>query len=104
VRALLAWEPQPVDRDLVLRAPDIERRHGLSWWVSTIVAEAKLQNCALLLSEELQDGWSCDGLAVCDQFKTQVEDEQGRYAATPAPASRHRPRGRPRRKVRSSVE
>lgn len=28
VHALLAWEPQPVDHDLVLRGRDIERRHG----------------------------------------------------------------------------
>lgn len=99
VRALLAWEPQPVDRDLVLRARDIEGRHRLSWWDSLIVAAAQLQNCALLLTEDLQDGWSCEGLTVCNPFKTQIEEERGRYIATPAPASRHRPRGRPRRRA-----
>jgi hypothetical protein len=29
VRALLAWEPQPVDRDLLLQAHDVEQRHAL---------------------------------------------------------------------------
>ena len=104
VRALLAWEPQPVDRDLVLRASDIEGRHRLSWWDSLIVAAAQLQNCALLLTEDLQDGWSCEGLTVCNPFKTQIEDERGRYMATPAPASRHRSRGRPRRKALDLAE
>lgn len=98
VRALLAWNPQPLDREVVLLARDIEQRHGLSWRDSLIVAAAQLQNCALLLTEDLPDGWTCDGLTVCNPFKTGVEDEQERYVATPAPMSRHRPRGRPRRK------
>jgi len=99
VRALLAWDPQPVDRDLLLRAHDVEDRHGLSWWDSMIVAAAQLQNCSLLLTEDLQDGWRCDGVTVCNPFKTQVADEPAHYIATPAPVSRHRPRGRPRRKT-----
>jgi predicted nucleic acid-binding protein len=103
VRALLAWAPQPVDRDVVLRARDIERRHGLSWWDSMIVAAAQLQSCALLLTEDLQDGWACDGVTVCNPFEARIEDMQARYDATmPAPESRHRPRGRPRRKVLAS--
>jgi predicted nucleic acid-binding protein len=98
VRALLAWNPQPLDREVVLLARDIERRHGVIWRDSLIVAAAQLQNCALLLTDDLPDGWTCDGLTVCDPFKTQVGDERERYVATPAPVSRHRPRGRPRRK------
>jgi predicted nucleic acid-binding protein len=99
VQALFTWDPQPVDRELLALARELERRYGLSWRDSLIVAAAQLQNCILLLTEDLQDGWTCDGLTVCDPFKTQVEDERGRYAATPAPASRHRPRGRPRRRA-----
>jgi predicted nucleic acid-binding protein len=104
VRALLAWDPQSVDRDLLLRAHDVEHRHGLSWWDSMIVAAAQLQNCALLLTEDLQEGWSCDGVTVCNPFKTQVAEEPARYVATPAPASRHRPRGRPRRKILTATD
>ena len=102
VRALLAWEPQPIDADLLLRAHDIEGRHGFSWWDAMIVAAAQLQNCSLLLTEDLQDGWSCDGVTVCNPFKTQIADEPARYVATPAPASRHRRPGRPRRNVRAA--
>lgn len=98
VRALFSWDPQTVDRHLLLRAHDVERRHRLSWWDSMIVAAAQLQNCPLLLSEDLQDGWSCDGVTVCNPFRMQVSEEQVSYVATPAPESRHRPRGRPRRK------
>jgi predicted nucleic acid-binding protein len=104
VRALLAWEPQPVGRDLLLRAHEIERGHALNWWDAMIVAAAQLQNCALLLTEDLQDGMCCDGVTVCNPFGTEVADEAARYIATPAPASRHKPRGRPRRKSKAPVD
>ena len=98
VRALLSWDPHPSDRQLLLRSQDIERRYRLSWWDALIVAAAQLQNCALLLSEDLQDGWSCDGLTVCNPFRTRAAEEAASYSAPPEPVSRHRPRGRPRRK------
>lgn len=98
VHALFSWDPQPVDRRLLLRAQDVERRHRLSWWDSVIVAAAQLQNCALLLSEDLQDGWTCDGVTICNPFRMRVAEEPAGYVAAPQPASRHRARGRPRRK------
>ncbi|MFU8895506.1 MAG: PIN domain-containing protein [Gammaproteobacteria bacterium] len=98
VRALLAWNPQPLDREVMLLARDIELRYDLGWRDSLIVAAAQLQNCALLLTENLTDGWACDGLTVCNPFNTRVEDERERYVATPVPVSRHRSPGRPRRK------
>lgn len=98
VQALLTWNPQPVDHELLALARELERRYDLSWRDSQIVAAALLQNCDLLLTEYLQDGWSCNGLTVCDSFKTKVEDERGSFAATPVPESRHRSRGRPRRR------
>lgn len=104
VRALFSWDPQPADRHLLLRAHEIERRHRLSWWDSLIVAAAQLQGCALLLSENLQDGWSRDGVTVCNPFTTRVAEQPPGYVLTPAPASRHRSRGRPRRKSAVSNE
>lgn len=101
VHALLAWDPQPIDRELVLRARDVERRHRLSWWDAMIVAAAQLQGCTLLLTEDLQDGWHCDGVTVCNPFTTLVSEDRVRYEPTPAPKSRHRPRGRPRREPRT---
>jgi predicted nucleic acid-binding protein len=97
VQALFTWDPQPVDQELLALARELERRFDLSWRDSMIVAAAQLQDCDLLLTEELEDGWHCDGLVVCNPFRTKVQDESGRYSARPVPASRHRPRGRPRR-------
>jgi predicted nucleic acid-binding protein len=99
VHALLAWDPQPVDRDVVLRARDIERRNDLSWWDAMIVAAAQVQGCILLLTEDLHDGWHCDGVTVCNPFTNSVAEDLARYTTAPAPKSRHRPRGRPRREI-----
>lgn len=104
VRALFSWDPQPVDHHVLLRAHEVEQHHGLSWWDSMVVAAAQLQNCSLLLSEDLQDGWNCDGVTVCNPFRTEVAEESANYVATPAPASRHRPRGRPRRKTPAKAD
>jgi hypothetical protein len=43
-------------RDRLGRARDIELRYKISWWDSMIVAAAQLQDCVLLLTEDLQDG------------------------------------------------
>ena len=96
VAALLAWEPQVIDRNVLLRARDIERRHSLSWWDSMIVAAAQLQDCVVLLSEDLQHGWTCGTVTVRNPFIEKIEDTHSRYAALPVPVSRHRRRGRPR--------
>ncbi len=98
IDALLAWEPQPIDADLLRRARDIERRYDLSWWDAIIVSAAQLQSCVLLLTEDLQNGWDCDGVTVCNPFTTRIEDEPADYAASLAPKSRHRRPGRPRSK------
>lgn len=95
VRALLAWEPQEIDGSLLLRAHGIERRYRLSWWDSMIVAAAQAQDCALLLTEDLQDGMNFDGVVVCDPFVTKVAETSVDYV--PPPLARHRKRGRPRR-------
>lgn len=97
VRSLLAWQPQAVDADVLLQTHEIERRFGLRWWDAMIVAAAQLQNCTLLLTENLEDGLVCNGVTVRNPFTLQIADEHADYVATPDPASRHRARGRPRR-------
>jgi predicted nucleic acid-binding protein len=99
VRALLAWEPQAVDHDLLLRAHEVEHRNAVGWWDAMIVAAAQVQNCDLLLTEDLQDGMNFDGVTICNPFRTEVADEAATYVAKPSPASRHRSRGRPRRRA-----
>jgi predicted nucleic acid-binding protein len=96
VTALFAWQPHPVDASLLQRAREIERRHRLSWWDSMVVAAAQLQDCALLLTEDLQDGATFGSVTVRSPFALSANEPAARYAAGPAARSRHPPRGRPK--------
>lgn len=98
VQSLLGWRPQPVDDQMLTRAREIERRYRLSWWDSLIVGAAQLQACAVLLTEDLQDGATFGGVAVRNPFKLAIEEAQATYGLAAAlPASRHPKRGRPAR-------
>jgi predicted nucleic acid-binding protein len=98
IRALLAWEPQTIDSELLVSAREIERRYGLSWWDSMIVASAQAQTCSVLLSEDLQKGQTFGETTIVNPFETSVSEGRASYAARLSkPRSRHRPRGRPAR-------
>lgn len=96
-RTLLAWDPHPVDAALLVRAREIEQRWRLSWWDSMVVAAAQLQGCALLLTEDLQDGAVYGGATVRSPFTLDVREQAPAYTVAPLPNPRHRGRGRPRK-------
>jgi len=99
VTTFFAWRPQPLDVPLLCRAREIERRYRLGWWDSTIVAAAQLQDCTILLTEDLQDGAEFGLVTVRSPFKHEVREPAAVYAAQPVARSRHRPRGRPKREA-----
>jgi len=103
VQTLMAWKPQPVDVELMRRARDIESRHQLSWWDSLIVAAAQLQGCSLLLTEDLQDSADYGGVTVRSPFTLGVAEAAATYVTTPKVVSRHRGRGRPRRRPKAAA-
>jgi len=96
-QALFTWRPQPIDATLLARAREIEQRWKLSWWDSMVVGAAQLQDCEILLTEDLQDGADFNGVTVRNPFTFEVREPAGPYAVAPVMASRHRPRGRPRK-------
>lgn len=96
VCALGRWNPLPVSLDLLARSREIERRHRLSWWDSLIVAAAQAQNCALLLSEDFQDGARFGSVVVRSPFSFSISEAAAEYPAPPL-RYRHPPRGRPRK-------
>lgn len=100
VTALLAWDPQPIDGNTLAQAHTIERRYGLSWWDAMIVAAAQLQDCSVLLTEDLQHGFHCEGVTIQSPFAATIAEDRPPYVAAPRRASRHRARGRPPRTVR----
>lgn len=97
VSRLFAWEPQPIDAAVARRARDIEQRHRLSLRDSLIVSAAQLQNCAILLTEDLQDGAAFGSVVVRSPFTLGVSDAAAVYASIPEAKRPYRPRGRPRR-------
>jgi predicted nucleic acid-binding protein len=98
VMALFAWRPQPTDEALMRFARDIEKRHRLSWWDSLVVGAAQLQGCAVLLTEDLQDGGVYGGVTVRSPFTLALGDAIAAYVVAPVATRRHPSRGRPKRK------
>ena len=92
-----AWNPHPVDETLLRRAREIEQRYKLSWWDSMIVAAAQLQECVLLLTEDLQDGTVFGAVTVRSPFTLEVREAAVQYTVERSRPPMHRSRGRPRR-------
>jgi predicted nucleic acid-binding protein len=92
-----SWRPYPIDEAVLHRAHEIERRYRLSWWDSTIVAAAQLQDCQLLLTEDLQDGAKLGSVTVRNPFTLRASEAPALYTVERRGAPLHRPRGRPRR-------
>jgi predicted nucleic acid-binding protein len=97
VLALEAWNPQPIDRQVMQAARDIERRYQTNWWDSLIVAAALEQQCKTLLSEDFQNGMVFGALTVRNPFAETIAESSPDYAYSMP--LRHRPRGRPRKAV-----
>jgi predicted nucleic acid-binding protein len=68
VRRYLTWAPLMPDGALLENAWKLEARFRLSWWDALIVAAARRQECTHLLSEDLSDGTTYDGLTVVSPF------------------------------------
>jgi len=96
VTSLFRWDPLPVSPEVLARARDVQRLHRLSWWDSLIVAAAQLQNCSVLLTEDLQDGARFGSVVVRSPFTLRVEEATPDYGK-PLRRPRHPPRGRPRK-------
>ena len=97
VKNLMAWNPQATDLELLHRGREIEQRYRLSWWDSLIVAAAQLQNCVLLLTEDLQDRSVYGGVTVRNPFACGVSEDLTLYDVERVPVPSHPRRGRPRR-------
>lgn len=56
---------------MLIRAMDLAADHQLQLWDALITASAAEAGCRLLLSEDLQDGFTWGGLTVVNPFKEQ---------------------------------
>ena len=55
---------------IVIAATDLASQHRLGIWDSVILATAADAGCRLLLSEDMQDGFTCTGVTVANPFAT----------------------------------
>ncbi|MEE8583523.1 MAG: PIN domain-containing protein [Acidobacteriota bacterium] len=69
IRDLLSWRPLALDEQVVQKAWSLEDQFSISWWDALIASAAQLTGCAVLLSEDLQDGQDLGGLLVVDPFQ-----------------------------------
>jgi predicted nucleic acid-binding protein len=58
----------PTTEASIISAADLSADHGLAIWDSIMVAVAAEGGCRLLLSEDLQDGFSWRGVTVVNPF------------------------------------
>jgi predicted nucleic acid-binding protein len=70
--AILSWQDVfPVaetSASVMLAATDLATDHGLGIWDAVMVSAAAEAGCRLLLSEDLQDGFTWRGVTVCNPF------------------------------------
>lgn len=73
-RTLLAWQPQPMNGDLLEGAWDIQDRFGFAFWDALVIAAAQAAGCRYLLTEDLQPDQDLDGVRVVSPFATAPAD------------------------------
>lgn len=73
--ALLGWrDTYPVaatSPEVMLAAADLAADHGLGIWDAVILSVASQSGCRLLLSEDLQDGFTWGGVTIANPFQLQ---------------------------------
>jgi predicted nucleic acid-binding protein len=73
--AIAGWcdmfAPAPTTTTAILDAIDLAADHRLSIWDSVMISVASESGCRLLLSEDLQDGFTWGGVTVANPFSTE---------------------------------
>lgn len=80
LRSFDVFETIVISPELVYAAIDISSQHQLSFWDALIIAAADAGNCAVLLTEDLNDGQNIGGVIVRNPFRhyQQLIDDIGR--------------------------
>jgi len=68
VAAFARFPVQPTTTELVHAAIAARDRFGVSYWDAAIIEAARLLGCGEVLSEDLSDGRSYDGVVVVNPF------------------------------------
>jgi predicted nucleic acid-binding protein len=68
IRDLLNWEVIIIDGESLLEAIELHVRHQYSLWDSMILKAAQKGGAIILLSEDLKDGQTIDGVTIKNPF------------------------------------
>ncbi|HXV19917.1 MAG TPA: PIN domain-containing protein [Desulfuromonadales bacterium] len=68
----LTWDVVVNDGDAILKAIDVQEKHGFSFWDSMVIAAAITGGAAVLLTEDLSDGQKICGVEIRNPFAGRV--------------------------------
>lgn len=68
----LTWDVVVNDGDAILKAIDVQEKHGFSFWDSMVIAAAITGGAAVLLTEDLSDGQKISGVEIRNPFAGRV--------------------------------
>jgi predicted nucleic acid-binding protein len=72
--ALLSWRDTfsvvETSPEIMLAAADLATDHQLGIWDAVVLSAASQAGCRLLLSEDLQEGFTCGGVTVINPFSS----------------------------------
>lgn len=69
VRRLARWDVVLIDVDTIISATELQERHKYSFWDSLVIASAIAGGAKTILSEDLADSQTIQGITVRNPFK-----------------------------------
>ncbi|MBO0614259.1 PIN domain-containing protein [Thiothrix fructosivorans] len=72
IRNLLLWNPIPVDSTVMENAWLIQEHHRFSWWDSLILSAAQIQDCTIVLSEDMQHEQQIGNMTIINPFLADI--------------------------------
>jgi len=98
--AVLGWRDTfsvvETSATVMIHATDLASDHGLTIWDSVVLAASAEAGCRLLLSEDLQDGFTWHGVTVTNPFASALHPLLEALLSPPTPPAKP-PRGSPTR-------
>ena len=70
VDAYSAWPVVQISPTIILAAARLEERHQLSFWDALLIEAARVAGADLLLTEDMQDGQTIEGVLIENPFAT----------------------------------
>jgi predicted nucleic acid-binding protein len=67
--ALFEFPLHVIDKATIHHALSIKERYGVSYWDAAVIASANALGCAVIYTEDLNDGQTYEGVRALNPFK-----------------------------------